>query len=127
VRLPRLPRPGQPSKPRALQPTGRLAVTLYRLLRDHLLDLPDDDALTDELVNIQLREVSPGAYRIDHASGCRDDMAIALAMCAAHLVERPISSGCATSFATGPIPRRVPADVITTVYPWERAPWGDVR
>jgi hypothetical protein len=51
-------------------------------------------------------------------------MAIALAMCAAHLVERPISSGCATSFATGPIPRRVPADVITTVYPWERCPVG---
>jgi hypothetical protein len=106
--------------------TGRLAVTLYRLLHDHLLDLPANDALVDELVNIQLREVSPGAYRIDHASGRHDDMAIALAMCAAHLVERPISTRCGTSASGPPIPRR-PADVITTVYPWERAPWGDVR
>jgi hypothetical protein len=98
-----------------------------RLLRDHLLDLPGNDALTDELVIIQLREVSPGAYRIDHASGRHDDMAIALAMCAAHLVERPISTGCGTSASGPPIPRRVPADAITTTYPWERAPWERVR
>jgi terminase large subunit-like protein len=63
--------------------TGRLALTLYRLVRDHLLDLPDDDALIDELVNVQLREVSPGSYRIDHASGRHDDMAIATAMAVA--------------------------------------------
>jgi phage terminase large subunit-like protein len=67
---------------------GRLAVTTYRLLRDHLLDLPDDAALIDELVNVELREVSPGAYRIGHASGRHDDMAIATAMAAAHLVEK---------------------------------------
>jgi phage terminase large subunit-like protein len=106
---------------------GRLAVTTYRLLRDHLFDLPDDAALIDELVNVQLREVGPGQFRIDHASNRHDDMAIALAMCAAHLVERPISTGCATSASGPPIPRRVPADTITTTYPWERAPWERVR
>ena len=68
---------------------GRLAVTTYRLLRDHLFDLPDDDALIDELVNVQLREVGPGQFRIDHASNRHDDMAIAVAMAAAYLVEKP--------------------------------------
>jgi hypothetical protein len=29
---------------------------LFRLLSDHLLDLPDDDALVDELANVRLRE-----------------------------------------------------------------------
>jgi hypothetical protein len=67
---------------------GRLAVTLYRLLRDPLLDLPDDAALIDELVNVQLRETSPGVLRIDHASNRHDDMVISLAMAAAHLVEK---------------------------------------
>jgi hypothetical protein len=82
--------------------TGRLAVTLFRLLRGHLLDLPDDDALVDELVNVQLREVSPGSYRIDHQSGRHDDRAIAVAMAAAHLVERPGSTGPVTGWADEP-------------------------
>jgi phage terminase large subunit-like protein len=105
---------------------GRLAVTTYRLLRDHLFDLPDNAALIDELVNVQLREVGPGQFRIDHASNRHDDMAIALAMCAAYLVERPISTGCGTSASGPPIPRR-PADVTTVTMPWERRPWADVR
>jgi phage terminase large subunit-like protein len=70
------------------QNIGRLAVTLFRLLRDRLLDLPDDNALVDELVNVRLRETSPGVYRLDHDSRRHDDRAIALAMCAAWLVER---------------------------------------
>jgi phage terminase large subunit-like protein len=106
---------------------GRLAVTTFRLLRDHLFDLPDDEALVDELVNVQLREVGPGSYRLDHASGRHDDMAVATAMAAQYLVERPVSTGTGTSFSGPPIPRRVPADVITTIYPWERDPWADVR
>ena len=68
---------------------GRLAVTTYRLLRDHLFDLPNDPGLIDELVNVQLREVGPGQFRIDHASNRHDDMAIAVAMAAAYLVEQP--------------------------------------
>ena len=70
---------------------GRLAVTLYQLLREHLLDLPDDDALVDELAAVRLVERSPGPYRIDHDAGAHDDRAIALAMAAAYLVERGAS------------------------------------
>jgi hypothetical protein len=87
--------------------TGRLAVTLYRLLRDHLLDLPDDDQLVDELVNVQLREVSPGSYRIDHASGRHDDIAIATAMAAAYLIENASPGTAGTIFSGLTIPRPV--------------------
>ncbi len=45
---------------------GRLAVTLYRLLRDRLLDLPDDDELISELSPAVLRDKCLlGVYRID--------------------------------------------------------------
>lgn len=66
---------------------GRLAVTLYRLLRDGLLDLPDDDALIDELAHVRIVERGAGQYRIDHDSGRHDDRAISLALAAHHLVE----------------------------------------
>ena len=70
---------------------GRLAVTLYQLLREHLLDLPDDDALVDELAAVRLVERSPGSYRIDHDAGAHDDMTISVAMASAYLVERGAS------------------------------------
>jgi hypothetical protein len=77
---------------------GRLALTMYNLLRDNALDLPDNDALVDELAAVRLREVSPGSYRIDHDANRHDDQAIALAMASAHIIERtrrpvPVSSG----------------------------------
>jgi phage terminase large subunit-like protein len=71
------------------QSVGRLAVTLYRLLADRLLLLPDDQELVDELVNVRLREPTPGQYRIDHDAGRHDDRAISLALVANRLAERP--------------------------------------
>ena len=56
--------------------------------RDRLFDLPDDEALIDELAAVRLREVGPGVYRMDHDRGRHDDQAIALALAAQHLVER---------------------------------------
>jgi phage terminase large subunit-like protein len=70
------------------QSVGRLAVTLHTLIRDHLLALPDDPDLIDELANVRLREVSPGVLRIDHDADQHDDRAIALALAAQRLVER---------------------------------------
>ncbi|MCZ7529733.1 MAG: hypothetical protein M5U31_04960 [Acidimicrobiia bacterium] len=66
---------------------GRLAATLHRLLRDRLLDLPDDEDLVDELSHVQLRETAPGIVRMDHASGRHDDRAVALGLAALHLLE----------------------------------------
>jgi phage terminase large subunit-like protein len=68
---------------------GRLASTLYRLLRDRRLALPDDPDLIDELANVRLRETTPGVFRMDHDPGRHDDRAIALALAAQHLLDRP--------------------------------------
>lgn len=66
---------------------GRLALTVYRLLRDHLLDLPDEAGLLEELATVRIEERSPGQYRIDHDAGKHDDRVISLALAAQHLLE----------------------------------------
>jgi hypothetical protein len=68
---------------------SHLATTLFRLLSDRLLDLPDDDALADELAHVQLRETSPGVYRMDHSPDRHDDRAVALALGAHVLLDAP--------------------------------------
>lgn len=64
------------------QSVGRLALTLYRLIREHRLAIFDDEDLVDELANVQLRQGAPGVYRMDHASGGHDDRAVAVALAA---------------------------------------------
>ena len=86
------------------QSVGRIALVLYRLLRDRQIALPDDDALLTELARVQLRETAPGVYRMDHAHGEHDDRAVVLAMAAAELVERPTSSGYGSSAQLPPMP-----------------------
>jgi phage terminase large subunit-like protein len=66
---------------------SELAMALYQAIRDHTIELPDDAALNKELLNIQLREVQPGIWRIDHKNGHHDDMAVTTAM-AAHWHQR---------------------------------------
>ncbi len=70
---------------------GRLASTLYRLLRDGAIALPDDPVLLDELAHVRLVERSPGVVRLDHDAGRHDDMAVTVALGAALLLERPVS------------------------------------
>lgn len=65
---------------------GRLASTLYTLLRDRGLRLPNDPDLIDELAHVRLVERSPGVYRMDHESGRHDDRAVALALAATSLL-----------------------------------------
>jgi hypothetical protein len=71
------------------QSVSRLALRLHGLIRDRALELPDDPELLDELANVRLRETSPGVYRLDHDHGRHDDRAIALALAAEHLLDRP--------------------------------------
>ena len=66
-----------------------LATTLYRLLRDRLLDLPGDAELADELAHVQLRKTSPGVYRLDDSPDMHDDRASALALGAHTLLSAP--------------------------------------
>lgn len=74
--------------PFSSQSVGRLAVTVFRMLRDRLLVLPADEALADELVNARLRETAPGVFRIDHDPDKHDDRVISLALVAHRLAER---------------------------------------
>jgi len=64
------------------QSVGRIALTLYRLLRDRRLDLPDDPGLIEELATVALRETQPGAYRIDTTGDRHDDRVISLGLVA---------------------------------------------
>jgi hypothetical protein len=68
---------------------GRLASTLFMLLRNRAIALPDDEALLDELANVRLLETSSGTVRLDHDSGRHDDRAIALALAAVELLSTP--------------------------------------
>jgi phage terminase large subunit-like protein len=68
------------------QSVSRLAMRLHSLIADVALDLPDDQALLDELAHVRLRETAPGVYRLDHDHGRHDDRAIALALAAEHLL-----------------------------------------
>ncbi len=72
---------------------GRLASTLHLLLKNHQLAIPDDEELLDELRNVRLRESSPGVVRLDHDADGHDDRAIALALAASALLERPSGLG----------------------------------
>jgi phage terminase large subunit-like protein len=74
------------------QSVSRLALRLHGLIRDRGLELPDDPELLDELANVRLRETAPGVYRLDHDHGRHDDRAIALALAAHHLLNRPAPS-----------------------------------
>ena len=65
---------------------SRRAVMLYRLLRDHLLDLPDDEELADELATVRLDEKAPGVYRVDHENGRHDDRVASLGLVAHELL-----------------------------------------
>jgi phage FluMu gp28-like protein len=67
---------------------GRLASTLFQVLREGTIQLPNDEALLDELRNVRLRETSPGVIRMDHDAGGHDDRAISLALAAHRLVEK---------------------------------------
>jgi len=86
------------------QSVGRLAVTLFRLIKDRGLLLPADDGLVDELSNARLRETSPGVFRIDHDAAGHDDRVISLALAAQRLLSRPAGKG---SFGGGEMIRSV--------------------
>jgi phage terminase large subunit-like protein len=71
---------------------GRLAGNLHYLLRNRLFALPRDRKLIEELARVRLVETSPGVLRIDHDAGAHDDCAIAIALAATELLERPTPS-----------------------------------
>ena len=81
------------------QSISRFAMTLFGLLRDRRIELPEDEALLDELARVRLRETSPGVFRLDHDADSHDDRAIAVALAAQALVEQNPNLGV-EAFAT---------------------------
>lgn len=73
------------------QSVGRIALSLYRVIKEHRLAVWDDVDLVDELGNVALRETAPGVYRLDHVAGGHDDRAVALALAVDWLVSRPVA------------------------------------
>lgn len=84
---------------------GRLASTLYGVIRDRNLLIPDDPDLIDELAHVRLVEKSPGVFRMDHDPGRHDDRAVALALAATSLLQKrdvpPPSTGPSIWDASG--------------------------
>lgn len=76
----------------AVNQISQRAMVLYGLVRDHLLAIYPDDDLLDELANVRLVEKQPGVFRVDHDPDKHDDRAMALAMAATHLLQRPSST-----------------------------------
>ena len=71
---------------------SQLARTLEPLLRAHRLEIPDDADLIDELVNLRIVEPATGQARIEHTPGHHNDQAIAIALTADHLLNKPARS-----------------------------------
>jgi phage terminase large subunit-like protein len=72
---------------------GRLANTLHLLIRNRTLALPDDPELIEELSQVRLRETSTNVMRLEHDPNQHNDRAIAIAMAATVILERPPNSG----------------------------------
>jgi hypothetical protein len=80
------------------QSVGRVASSLHLAIRDHMLALPNDAALLDELANVRLRETSPGTMRMDHDPDRHDDRAVALGMAVHWLMQHGGRRGARVRF-----------------------------
>jgi hypothetical protein len=90
----------------------RMTNALHVMLRDGLIDLPNDEALLDELLSVRVVETRQGGLKVDTVPGKHDDQVDALGICVVRLMERHESLP-AVSFS--------PADVlIDRTVPLER-------
>jgi phage FluMu gp28-like protein len=69
---------------------NRLARTLYGVLRDRAITLPNDEVLVAELGSVRLIEKGPGLVKLDHRAGEHDDQAVTVGMVAASLLDGPV-------------------------------------
>ena len=93
----------------------RRAVGLYRALRDHSLDLLDNDGLVDELANLGLAESTPGRYKLVAASGSgsHHDRATALSLALEPYTSR-VTGPATIARPRGTLPTTVAAKAITS-------------
>jgi hypothetical protein len=108
-----------------------MATLLHSLLRDGLVDLPDEPALLDELKSVRVVETAQGLLSIDSAPGRHDDQVDAIGIVAVELMQRSASTKPAGGgWNEEPPVRRPDADArfrgdydprVTTA--WETARW----
>lgn len=106
------------------QSVGRLAASLFNVIRDKAIALPDDEELLDELAHVRLRETSPGVFRMDHDSGRHDDRAVALALAVTTLLQGPpgagFSPGLGKRLADAADRERTPLSAEEELAEWQR-------
>jgi Terminase large subunit, ATPase domain len=71
----------------------KMTNALHVMLRDGLIDLPDDERLLDELLSVRVVETRQGGLKVDTVPGKHDDQVDALGICVVRLMERPESRG----------------------------------
>ncbi|GAA6527957.1 hypothetical protein [Intrasporangium sp. DVR] len=85
---------------------NRLARSLWGALRDHALDLPDDDETRTEFLSTRLVETGPGVVKIQNPPGSHDDIVTAVGMLVADLTERPDYGRGRVTVPRGRVPER---------------------
>jgi hypothetical protein len=83
---------------------SRRTLLLLQLVREQQLRLPEDRDLRDEMLNLRIREVSPGQFRYDHDAARHDDRVTALSLVVDHLCSR-ISAPAEVYLPSGRLPR----------------------
>ena len=88
---------------------SREVVKLMSLLRDHAIELPADDDLIDEIVNVPVIETAPNMYKLgdERRRGSHHDRTSAIAMGVLALEETALSASESALRRLGPVVRRV--------------------
>lgn len=85
---------------------NRLARALAGALRDHALDLPDDEETRGEFLTTRLVETGPGVVKIQNPPGTHDDIVTAVGMLVADLTEKPDHGAGSITVPRGRVPKR---------------------
>lgn len=90
---------------------SRLARSLWGALRDHALELPDDDETRAEFLTTRLVETGPGTVKIQNPPGAHDDIVTACGMLVADLTDRPDIGRGSITVPRGLLPQRSTRDL----------------
>lgn len=89
---------------------SRLARSLWGALRDHALDLPDDEETRAEFLTTRMVETGPGTVKIVNPPGTHDDIVTACGMVVADLTDRPDTGAGSITVPSGRVPSRAVRD-----------------
>jgi hypothetical protein len=102
---------------------------LHVMLRDGLIDLPDDERLLDELLTVRVVETRQGGLKVDTVAGRHDDQVDALGICAVELMSRSTARGDAGTVFSDmpPIQRHTAGNGSGAYNPLIADPWARAR